>query len=104
MLKKPINKGTFDDFGAPLKNANGDVIKKDGKIQRIGAFPEKSWAAYATVFATIISVSISFPLYMRILTGVGEEMIPALRKNVFVRYGFLRFLHLFIFLKFDLKN
>jgi hypothetical protein len=80
--------GTFMDWGQTTVETNpADLNDFDG-LPVIGRrFPQKSWEAWATVFLTIISIVISFPLIMSILTNMGELVFPALTKSTAVRVG-----------------
>ena len=67
----------------PPRNADGS-----GTFVAYGsngaAHPHKSWEAWVCVVCTIVSISITFPLIVRILTRMGEDSIPKLAENAVV--------------------
>ena len=72
----------------PTKNKNGTFkgwpdMHKDDKAP----FPDKSWEAFCTVFFTIISISVTFPLIMSLLCSMGEQVVPKLAESNVIRIG-----------------
>lgn len=69
---------TADDFPGPVVIQPSATGASDA-IQN--PFPTKSWEGWVITICTIISVSITFPLIVRILTRMGEQSFQVLNKN-----------------------
>jgi len=90
IVKPAVNNGAYvawgqketDADGNHYRFANGDWARFEIPNTNGQIYPTKSWEAWVTAICTIISVSITFPLVVRILTKMGESTVPAFGKNM----------------------